>query len=91
MPTVLMTGGHSGLGLQVARDLASRVVVSLVLTGRELEEVERSAQVLQERYGISVKSISLDVASLKSVRSESASRKMLRTSSRSWRQTQPAG
>ena len=41
MPTVLMTGGHSGLGLVGARTLAKRYGCDLILAGRNRERVEK--------------------------------------------------
>jgi NAD(P)-dependent dehydrogenase (short-subunit alcohol dehydrogenase family) len=68
MPTVLMTGGHSGLGLVGARTLALRYKCDLILAGRNLERVEKAANQLRAETGVEVKVLALDLNSLASVR-----------------------
>ena len=68
MPTVLMTGGHSGLGLVGARTLAKRYGCDLILAGRNPERVEKGAQQLRTETGVRVKVLAMDLNSLASVR-----------------------
>lgn len=68
MTTVLITGGHSGIGLAAARELAAEGV-DLVLAGRSPERMESVRADLAEQYGVTVTLVGLDVASLQSVRS----------------------
>src|SRR3984957_12253788 len=67
MPTVLITGGHSGLGLESAKHLAA-MGLNLALAGRTLERIEPVATQLSSAYGVKVSAIELDVSSLASVR-----------------------
>lgn len=68
MPTVLITGGHSGLGFEGAKNLAA-MGLNLVLAGRNLESIEPVTAQLRSAHGVKVSGIKLDVASLASVRS----------------------
>ena len=68
MPTVLMTGGHSGLGLVGARTLAKRYGCDLILAGRNRERVEKGAQQLRTEMGVRVEVLTMDLNSLASVR-----------------------
>jgi NAD(P)-dependent dehydrogenase (short-subunit alcohol dehydrogenase family) len=68
MPTVLMTGGHAGLGLVGARMLAQRYACDLILAGRNPERVEEGAQQLRSETGVKVQTLRLDLNSLASVR-----------------------
>ena len=68
MPTVLMTGGHAGLGLVGARTLAQRYGCDLILAGRNPERVEKGAQQLRNETGVKVQTLMLDLNSLASVR-----------------------
>ena len=67
MKTVLITGGHAGLGLETASRLAARKV-NLVLAGREFGKVSKAAAELRGRYGVRVSTVELDLAALSSVR-----------------------
>ena len=67
MTTVLITGGHSGIGLAAARDLASRNV-DLVLAGRSPDRMREVADELRG-HGVSVATLRMDMSSLESVRS----------------------
>ncbi|MBY5775512.1 SDR family NAD(P)-dependent oxidoreductase [Rhizobium leguminosarum] len=69
MPTVLITGGHGGIGLECSKYLASHYRINLLLAGRNLERVELAARELMETYGINVNTLQLDTSSLVSVRS----------------------
>jgi NAD(P)-dependent dehydrogenase (short-subunit alcohol dehydrogenase family) len=68
MPTILITGGHSGLGLECSRLLASTYHVDLVLAGRNLAAMEPIAQDLRSAYSVNVRTIEMDTSSLASVR-----------------------
>lgn len=68
MPTILITGGHTGLGLECAKRLAATKQVTLLLAGRDVERVEVAAQQLRDQYGVTVATLALDLSSLASVR-----------------------
>ena len=72
MPTVLVTGGHSGIGFECAKHLASASGLNLVLAGRDLDRVERAAVRLRADHGVRVTALKLDVSSLSSVREAAA-------------------
>jgi NAD(P)-dependent dehydrogenase (short-subunit alcohol dehydrogenase family) len=72
MPTVLITGGHGGIGLECSKHLASHYHTNLLLAGRNLERVEPVARDLAETYGIRVNTLELDTSSLASVRTAAA-------------------
>lgn len=69
MSTLLITGGHSGIGLSCSSKLATAPGTTLILAGRSLERMEPVAQQLRSNPGITVKTLLLDVSSLTSVRS----------------------
>ncbi len=68
MPTVLVTGGHKGLGLEAATKIAQAGEFDIVLAGRNPVEVDSAARDLGAKYGTNVKTVNLDVSSLASVR-----------------------
>ncbi len=68
MPTVLITGGHSGLGLACAKKIASGSRLDLLLAGRDLKRVDAAAQEIRQSYGVKVETLALDLDSLDSVR-----------------------
>ena len=72
MATILITGGHAGIGLACAEALASLPGARLVLAGRSMERVEPVAQRLRVIAGASVDTLTLDTSSLASVRSAAA-------------------
>jgi NAD(P)-dependent dehydrogenase (short-subunit alcohol dehydrogenase family) len=72
MPTVLITGGHGGIGLECSRELAALYRMNLVLAGRSLERMEAVAREMQAAYGVKVSTIKLDTFSLTSVRAGAA-------------------
>lgn len=72
MPTVLMTGGHAGLGLVGAKTLAGRYGCSLILAGRNPERLEEGAKELRAETGARVEVLAMDLSSLASVRDGSA-------------------
>ena len=71
MPTVLITGGHAGIGFESAKQLASRWRCDLVLAGRNMERMEPAAQHLR-CYGVRVTTLKLNTSSLASVREAAA-------------------
>jgi NAD(P)-dependent dehydrogenase (short-subunit alcohol dehydrogenase family) len=71
MGTVLITGGHSGIGREAAGQLASRGV-DLVLAGRSPERMRSVADELGTAYGVQVRTLELDVSTSASVRRASA-------------------
>src|SRR5258708_7659540 len=68
VPTALITGGHSGIGFECAKQLASRSRYNLVLAGRSMEQINAAAQQLRMDFGIRVSTLKLDTSSLSSVR-----------------------
>ena len=72
MPTVLVTGGHAGIGLECAKQLAAGPRLNLLLAGRDLEHVDRAAAQLRTAHGVRVHVIKLDLSSLASVREAAA-------------------
>ena len=82
MPTILMTGGHAGLGLVAAQTLAGRFGCDLILTGRNPERVEGAARQLREATGVRVDAVELNLNSLASVRAGVARCKALLPSGR---------
>lgn len=72
MPTALITGGHSGIGLTCVRELASHYKWDIVLAGRSPEKMALVAQELRREHGVKVSTIELDTSSLQSVRAAAA-------------------
>jgi NAD(P)-dependent dehydrogenase (short-subunit alcohol dehydrogenase family) len=68
VPTALITGGHAGIGLECAKQLASRSRYNLVLAGRSMERINAAAQQLRTDHGIRVSTLELDTSSLSSAR-----------------------
>jgi len=78
--TVLITGGHTGIGLQAATTIASEFRLNLVLAGRDLARVDAAAAALRKRYGVRVATLSLNLSSLDSVSAAAAaSRAMIKS------------
>ncbi|MET7456552.1 SDR family NAD(P)-dependent oxidoreductase, partial [Streptomyces sp. NPDC005574] len=67
MTTILITGGHSGIGLAAATELAARKV-DLILVGRSPDRMQAVADELRAAHGVSVTTLALDLSSLASVR-----------------------
>ena len=67
MSTALITGGHTGIGFECAKQLASRSRYNLVLAGRSMERMESAAQQLRA-HGVKVSTLVLDTSSVTSVR-----------------------
>ncbi len=72
MPTILITGGHSGIGIECCKVLASQYKYNLILAGRSPERMENFAKELIKSYGIKVSVLAMDTSSLSSVRSGAA-------------------
>lgn len=68
MPTIVITGGHKGLGLEATTRIAKRGTSDIILLGRNPAEMEAVARDLETRYPINIKTIDVDVSSLASVR-----------------------
>ena len=68
MATILITGGHSGIGIQCCKVLAATYKYNLVLAGRSPEQMESFAQELRTEYAIKVDAVEMDTSSLNSVR-----------------------
>ena len=78
MATALITGGHAGIGLECARQLASQWKYNLILAGRNLDHIEPVAQQLRKEHGVQVNTLKLDTSSLQSVRNAASQfRKLL--------------
>ncbi|WP_424216103.1 SDR family NAD(P)-dependent oxidoreductase (plasmid) [Streptomyces sp. BI20] len=77
MSTILITGGHSGIGLAAVRELAA-AGHEIVLAGRGEPRMRPVADELRARYGVPVTTLTLDTSSLASVRTAAARLRALR-------------
>lgn len=77
MTTVMITGGHKGLGLEAITAIAAKGGVDLLLAGRSLPEVDAVAKRLRDTYRINARSLLLDVSSTASTRQAAAQVKRL--------------
>ena len=77
MPTILITGGHKGIGLRASRTIAGLGGHDLLLGGRDAPEIERVATDLHHEFGTNVRALPVDVSSLASVRNAAAACKAL--------------
>lgn len=68
MPTILITGGHSGIGVECCKLLASKYRYDLILAGRTPKSMQTFAEELKTSYNINVYLIEMDTSSLASVR-----------------------
>jgi NAD(P)-dependent dehydrogenase (short-subunit alcohol dehydrogenase family) len=75
VPSVLITGGHSGIGLAASRELVAKGA-EIVLAGRSPERMGEVADELRSRGG-SVSTLALDMSSLSSVREAAAQLKSM--------------
>ncbi|MBY8857431.1 SDR family NAD(P)-dependent oxidoreductase [Nocardia sp. CA2R105] len=71
MTSILITGGHSGIGLAAARALAASEI-DLVLAGRSIERMHPVAAELHAKHGVAATMLTLDTSSLASVRAAAA-------------------
>jgi NAD(P)-dependent dehydrogenase (short-subunit alcohol dehydrogenase family) len=71
MTSILITGGHSGIGRAAARALAAKDI-DLVLAGRSMERMRAVADELRTEHGVTVVTLMLDTSSLASVRTAAA-------------------
>ncbi|WP_339880031.1 SDR family NAD(P)-dependent oxidoreductase [uncultured Algoriphagus sp.] len=65
--TILVTGGHSGLGMYCSKQLASHNY-NLILAGRSPEKMEELAKELRSSHNLKVHLIKIDTSSFASVR-----------------------
>ena len=63
MATVLITGGHAGIGLECARQLAARGF-KIILAGRSPATMQSVAEELRAVRDIDVATVELDLSSL---------------------------
>ena len=75
--TIVMTGGHAGIGLVGAQTLVRRYGCNLILTGRSTARIEVVTKQLREASDARVDVVELDLASLASVRAGAAQCKAL--------------
>lgn len=68
MSTILITGGHSGLGVYCSKLLASKYQCNLILAGRSPDKMQAFAQELEKNYHVEVHLIKMDTSSFASVR-----------------------
>ena len=68
VPTAFITGGHTGIGFECAKRLASFWRYDLVLAGRSMEKMAAAAEELRTSYATRVCTLDLDISSLASVR-----------------------
>jgi NAD(P)-dependent dehydrogenase (short-subunit alcohol dehydrogenase family) len=68
MSTVLITGGHGGIGFECAKQLASRYHCDLILAGRSPEPMAQAATEIKGLANVEVRLLPLDTSSLSSVR-----------------------
>ena len=66
--TVLITGGHKGIGLEATKKVLEQGGSDLILAGRNQTEVDNVARDLGAQYGAPIRTIAIDVALLASVR-----------------------
>nr|WP_163500881.1 SDR family NAD(P)-dependent oxidoreductase [Halomonas socia] len=72
MSTVLITGGHSGIGLECVKRLALDSIEHIVLAGRSPDRMKEVANQLRQDHGTKVSILQLDTSSLVSVREAAA-------------------
>ncbi len=68
MGTVLITGGHKGIGLEATKRILEQGGFDLILAGRNETEVDAVSRDLEARYSVRIRTVVMDVASLASVR-----------------------
>ncbi len=77
MSTVLITGGHAGLGLIGAQTLAMRFGCNLILAARNPGKAGGAADKLRTETGVRVEVLEMDLNSLASVRRAAEQCKMM--------------
>ncbi|MFZ5723382.1 MAG: SDR family NAD(P)-dependent oxidoreductase [Pseudomonadota bacterium] len=71
--TVLITGGNSGIGLAIAKEMARRGGVRLCLASRDMKKMEAArAEIQAQAPGTGVELYALDLASLAKIRAFAA-------------------
>ncbi len=68
MPTVLITGGHKGIGLEATMKILERGRSDIIMAGRNRAEIDAVAHELALKYNARIKAVVLDVSSQASVR-----------------------
>ncbi len=71
MQTILITGGHSGIGFECVKQLASQGF-RIILAGRDPRRMQDAATALRSAWGAEVATVEMDVSSLRSVRAGAA-------------------
>lgn len=71
MFTILITGGHSGIGLECIRQMAAQGI-DLVLVGRNPTHLEQAASSIRAGARVKIAIVEMDVSSLVSVRNGAA-------------------
>lgn len=71
MQTILITGGHSGIGFECVKQLAAQGF-DLILAGRDPRRLEETASAIRAGWGVKVATVEMDVSSLRSVRGAAA-------------------
>jgi NAD(P)-dependent dehydrogenase (short-subunit alcohol dehydrogenase family) len=72
MPTILITGGHSGIGLECVKRLGADRRLNIVLAGRSPDRMKEIADQLRQSLGTRISTLQLDTSSLASVREAAA-------------------
>ena len=71
MSTILITGGHSGIGFECVKRLAAQGF-DILLAGRDLARLEEVVAAIESRSSVKVTKLRIDVSSLSSVREAAA-------------------
>lgn len=80
MSTILITGGHSGIGLECVERLVADRALNIVLAGRSPDRMQEIADQLRRSGGTRVSTLPLDTSSLASIREAVAGlRQMIKT------------
>ncbi len=66
--TILITGGHSGIGLECVKHIASNTHHNIVLAGRSPNRMKEFADQIRQSHGTEITTLLLDTSSLGSVR-----------------------
>ena len=77
MATMLITGGHSGIGLEAVKRLIADRHMDVVLAGRSPDRMDDVADQLRQSTGTKVNTLQLDTSSLASVREAAARFKLM--------------